>query len=129
VKDDRVYLGHILERIARIEAYTKGGRQAFMDDTMIQDAVIQNLEVVGEATNNLSESFRKAHPEVDWRRAINLRNVLIHNYVGAQQSRVWADVTLTVPPLKRHVEALLTAGPHSDNPDTAEIHDSIEPNG
>jgi uncharacterized protein with HEPN domain len=91
VKDDLVYLTHIQERIAKIETYTKGGRQVFMDEPMIQDAVMRNLEVIGEAANNVSPEFRRAHPEVGWWRAIALRNVLIHNYIGVKIIRVWSD--------------------------------------
>ena len=109
VKDDSVYLGHIQDCIAKIEAYTKDGKQAFMKDTMIQDAVMRNLEIIGEAANNVSAQFREAHSDVGWRRAIALRNALIHNYMGLNLARVWSDVTDTVPKLKRQVAEVSAA--------------------
>ena len=62
MKDDRFYLIHILERIQRIESYTTGGREAFLASSMIQDAVIRNFEVIGEAAKQVSEGFRSLHP-------------------------------------------------------------------
>jgi uncharacterized protein with HEPN domain len=109
MKDDLVYVGHIQECIAKIETYTAGGRQEFMSTPMIQDAVMRNLEIVWEASSKISAELRQAHPEVRWRRAINLRNVLIHNYPGVHPARVWADVTQTVPEIKGGIAALLAA--------------------
>src|SRR5260221_13756579 len=109
LKEDRIFLRHIQECIAKIETYTKGGRRAFMEEPMIQDAVMRNLEIIGEAASNVSPEFRGAHPEVGWRRAIGLRNVLIHNYVGVEINRVWSDVAMTLPKLKEQILALLAS--------------------
>ena len=62
MKEDRVYLHHIQDAIARIESYVARGRDAFLTETIIQDAVIRNLEVIGEAVKNLSEELRAKHP-------------------------------------------------------------------
>ncbi len=64
---DEVYLRHILDALVRISAYTKDGREEFMENPMIQDATVRNLEIVGEATKNVSREFRDRHPEVSWR--------------------------------------------------------------
>jgi uncharacterized protein with HEPN domain len=111
MKSERVYLVHVLDCIARIERYTEGGRAAFMADPMMQDAVLRNIEVIGEAANNLPTEFRRLHSEVDWRRAIALRNVLIHNYMGVNIGRVWSDVSSTIPKLKLQIGAILEALP------------------
>ncbi len=73
MKDDRVYLRHIRDAIARIDSYTSRGHEVFLAETMIQDAVIRNLEVIGEAVKNLSDSLRMRHPEVPWTRIANAR--------------------------------------------------------
>jgi uncharacterized protein with HEPN domain len=67
LKDDRLYLIHILECIARIEQYTSEGREFFLVDTKTQDAVLRNLQTLTESTQRLSAEFGAAHPEVDWR--------------------------------------------------------------
>ncbi len=64
MKDDAVYLRHILDAVAKVEHYTAGGRDAFFADPMIQDAVLRNLEIIGEAVRNLSADLRRRHPEV-----------------------------------------------------------------
>lgn len=66
-KDPRVYLAHILECAAKIERYTQGGKQQFLKDEMIQDAVIRNFEIIGEAAKRVPAAYRKVHPEVPWR--------------------------------------------------------------
>jgi uncharacterized protein with HEPN domain len=107
MKDDAVYLQHILDAVEKVEHYTLGGRDAFFADAMIQDAVIRNLEIIGEAVRNLSADLRHRHPEVPWRSITALRNVLIHEYFGVDLEIVWRLVTRRLPTLKRHVAALL----------------------
>lgn len=107
MRDESVYLKHIRDAIARIEAYTAGGRKAFFQDTMVQDAVIRNLEVIGEAVKNLSSDFRRRHPTIPWRNITALRNVLIHEYFGVDLKIVWRVVERRLPMLKRSVERLL----------------------
>jgi len=107
MKDDAVYLRHILDAVEKIEHYTTGGRDTFFADPMIQDAVIRNLEIIGEAVRNLSTDLRRGHPGVPWRSIAALRNVLIHEYFGVDLEIVWRLVTRRLPTLKRHVAALL----------------------
>jgi len=111
MKDDAVYLRHILDAVAKIEHYTVGGRGTFFADPMTQDAVLRNLEIIGEAVRNLSADLRRRHPEVPWRSITALRNVLIHEYFGVDLEIVWRLVTRRLPTLKRHVEALLAGEP------------------
>lgn len=107
MKDDRVYLRHILDCIARIEEYTAGGRAEFEAGPMVQDAVIRNLEFIGEAVKNLSEGYRAQHPEVPWSRIAGMRDMLIHQYFGVRLERVWAVVAVELPHLKGQILAVL----------------------
>jgi len=107
MSDDRVRLHHIRDAIARIESYVSGGKDAFLADPMIQDAVIRNLEVIGEAVKGLSENVRAEHPEIPWVRIAGMRDVLIHEYFGVRLETVWAAVDKRLPELKRHVTVLL----------------------
>lgn len=74
---------------------------------MIQDAVIRNLEVIGEAVKGLSESLRQANPDVPWKQVAGMRDVLIHHYFGVKLDTVWMVVIDHLPKLKQRVEELL----------------------
>lgn len=78
-KDPRVYLAHILECAEKIGRYTKGGERKFLKDTMTQDAVIRNFEIIGEATKRVPEPYRRRHPEIPWRLMAGFRDVLIRS--------------------------------------------------
>jgi len=107
VKDPLVYLKHIQDSIRKIELYTRRGHKEFLHNTMVQDAVIRNLEVIGEAVRNLSGDFKKEHPEIPWRSMSVLRNVLIHEYFGVDLEIVWRVVQRRLPAVKRHIRKLL----------------------
>ena len=106
MKDDAVYLQHILECIARIEEYTKAGRTEFMASTLIQDGVIRNLQTLGQSVLKLSELLKTAHPEVDWKSIMGLRNVLVHDYLGVSMARIWDIVERDLPDLKGKIIAI-----------------------
>lgn len=107
MSDDEVYLRHILECLERIEAYTAGGREDFMRSHMAQDATVRNLEVVGEATKRLSPEIRSAHPEIPWRNMAQMRDVLIHDYMGVDLEIVWEVVENRLRPLRYHLSTHL----------------------
>ena len=111
MKDASVYLKHIQDAIARIESYTGQGRKAFFDSTMVQDAVIRNLEVIGEAVKQLPADLRQRYPRIPWRSITALRNVLIHEYFGVDLEIVWRVVQRRLPTLKRHIEVMLSRMP------------------
>ena len=100
MKDDAVYLRHLLECIAKIEEYTKAGRSEFMASTLIQDGVIRNLQTLGQSAVKLSDGLKSAHPEVDWKSIVGLRNVLVHDYLGVNVTRIWEIVERDLPDLK-----------------------------
>jgi uncharacterized protein with HEPN domain len=106
VKDDKLYLIHITEAIGRIEQYVQGGRKAFDSSTLIQDAVIRNLQTLAESSQHLSDKLKAQHPEIDWRAMAGLRNVLVHDYLGVDIDRVWQIVEQDLPDLKRKLAAL-----------------------
>jgi uncharacterized protein with HEPN domain len=77
-KDPRVYLAHIVECAAKIRLYIASGEEAYQQETMIQDAVILNFEVIGEAIKRLPDEYRTRHPEIPWRLMAGFRDVLLH---------------------------------------------------
>jgi uncharacterized protein with HEPN domain len=106
-KDPRVYLAHILECIQRVERFTNEGRSRFFQDVMVQDAVLRNFEVIGEAAKRLDDAYRAAHPQIPWRALAGLRDVLIHQYETVDLERVWAMVEGELPGLREAIAALL----------------------
>ena len=100
MRDDRVYLEHIVECIRRIEENTADGKEAFAASHTLQDAVLRNLQTLAEATQRLSPRARDLHPTIEWDRLSAFRNILVHNYLGIDLERVWQIVTRDVPVLK-----------------------------
>jgi uncharacterized protein with HEPN domain len=108
VKSDLVYLRHILDAIQKIESYVSVGQETFMSTSHWQDAVIRQLEIIGEATKRLSPDLRRRYPHIPWKRIAGLRDVLIHDYLGVDISLVWRITQTYLPNLKHQVEAILT---------------------
>lgn len=107
MRDDIAYLRHILDAIARIESYSLGGRGAFLAQPLIQDAILRNLEVIGEAVKGLSPAVRSDAPEVPWAQIAGMRDVLIHEYFGVNLGTVWNAVERRLPELRAAAERLL----------------------
>ncbi len=109
-KDDRVYLLHILDAMDQIESYTQDCTyQAFMLTRLVQDGVIRQLEIIGEATKNLSNETRANAPEVPWRDMAGMRDVLIYQYFGVDMTAVWDTVRQDIPGLKQEISKLLSS--------------------
>ncbi|HKP52623.1 MAG TPA: DUF86 domain-containing protein [Chloroflexia bacterium] len=104
---DQVYLTHIRDAIEKIESYVAVGLEVFMNTSHWQDAVIRQLEIIGEATKRLSPALREQHNYVPWRRIAGLRDVLIHDYMGVDLEAVWGISQRDVPELKKYVLAFL----------------------
>ena len=107
MKDDRLYLEHIREAIDKILGYSICGREQFLGNSMVQDAVIRNFEIIGEAAKRFSETGKRKHPEIPWRRVAGLRDVLIHDYMGVDVQQVWKLIEVHLPVLRAAVEDLL----------------------
>jgi uncharacterized protein with HEPN domain len=90
MKDDKIFLGHILECITIIRSHIKGvSREEFDKDIKLQDAVIRRIEIIGEAAKNITEEFKENHPEIPWHKIIGIRNTVIHEYFGVKVDIVW----------------------------------------
>ena len=107
MKDERVYLSNIRECVTRIEEYTRGGKDEFMKTSMIQDAVIRNFEIMGEATKRLSPELRNTYSDVPWQQMAGLRDVLIHDYLKVNLNLVWQIIEQNVPELKQQIDLIL----------------------
>ena len=107
MKDDQVYLRHMLDAIVDILAYCEAGRHAFFDERIRQDAVIRKIEVIGEAAKHLSDATKGARPDVRWREIAGMRDKMIHEYFGVNLEIVWAVVERDLPALKAAIEGLI----------------------
>jgi uncharacterized protein with HEPN domain len=105
------YLRHILEAIENIQSYTAGATlESYRSDRKTQDAVVRNLEVIGEASNNVVKhhaDFAAAHAQVPWRFAYEMRNALSHGYFSIDQTIVWRTIENDLPTLRAQISALL----------------------
>ena len=107
MKEDSVYLKHILESIGRIKEDTREGRGVFLSSHTLQDAVLRNLQTLSESTQRLSEPVKSKHPEIEWKRIAAFRNLLVHDYLGIDLERVWEICQHDVPRLEQAVVAML----------------------
>lgn len=113
---ERARLRYIRQSIARIEQYTRGGREAFLSEPIVQDAVLRRLETLTDAIGKLSASLKAWHPTIPWRQVYGFRNVAAHADEEINLSRVWEIVADYVPVLKSVVDRELGANEIGDTP-------------
>ncbi|MBW4577993.1 MAG: DUF86 domain-containing protein [Tildeniella nuda ZEHNDER 1965/U140] len=107
MSEDGKYLSEIVNRMQRMQRYTQSGRTEFFQSTLIQDGVIRNFEVIGEAVKRLSSELKQTYLDIPWRLIAGFRDVLIHNFLGISLSSVWNAVEQDLPALKRAIELIL----------------------
>lgn len=107
MRDQRVYLLHAADAIDAILDYTADGREGFFSDRKTQDAVIRNVEILGQAVKGLSEETRALEPEIPWRQIAGMRDKLIHEYFGVDLGLVWDVVERELPRLRSTIDGLI----------------------
>ena len=102
-------LEHMLQAIERICRYTKGKNfEDFIADDMMYYAVVKNIEILGEASNMLTEEFRQAHPKTPWKQVNGMRNYIVHEYFQVDNNVVWDVITNDLPILEQQIKEYLT---------------------
>lgn len=114
---DSERLGHILDAIAEIESYLTGADlDAFSASSMMRFATVKQLEIIGEASNCLTTATKAAAPEIEWRKIVGLRHLLVHEYFGIDSGLVWQIVRYDLPVFKQQVQQLLATFAGGSNP-------------
>ncbi len=103
-KDPQAYLAHIRDAIHVIREYTTEGEDAFFQDRKTQDAVIRNLEIIGEAVKSLPPDIKSRHESVPWKNIAGMRDRLIHHYFGVNLKMVWGVIENRLDELDRVVQ-------------------------
>jgi len=108
MRNDAVYLHHILDATNRIQEYLSGvSYDQFLQNSLLQDGVVRQFGIIGEAARNVSNAFRDVHPEGPWRRMGNIRNRSIHAYFNVDLPTVWDTTRSNLPPLRQQIEHIL----------------------
>lgn len=114
-RDTNLLLEDILESALKIQRYSSGlDFEGFMNDEKTVDAVIRNFEIIGEAANQIDESYREQNPEIEWNRIRGFRNRIVHEYFGIDYEIVWSIMQEYLNQLIAHIRALLRFGENSD---------------
>lgn len=104
----KLYLEDILEAIQKIEDFTRGmALEGFSRDVKTIDAVVRNVEVIGEAARKVPEKLRLQHPAVPWKQVVGARDKVIHEYFGVDLDIIWKTVVEDLPNFKHQIETLL----------------------
>lgn len=105
-KDYRVYVHDLLSAIERIEEYKRKGRREYLANGLLQDGIIRQVSIVGEAATKLPTSWKEKYHTVPWKKITAMRNILIHDYSDVSAERVWTVVEEDIPRLKKTVEEI-----------------------
>jgi len=107
-RSDRVYLLDILESVNAILTYTESKTEfEFVNDIMLQDAVIRRFEIIGEASSKISDNLKSIHTVIQWRLMKEMRNKLIHEYFGVSPITIFFTIKQDLPLLKEQLEKII----------------------
>jgi uncharacterized protein with HEPN domain len=107
VKDDLAYIEHILDCIRKIKEFTTGlSLKDFSVNELVQDAVIRNIEIIGEASKKISSDTKQIYYEIPWKEIAGMRDKLIHDYLGVDVEVVWRTITEDIPTLEKQIKEI-----------------------
>ncbi|MGI6339254.1 MAG: DUF86 domain-containing protein [Bacteroidales bacterium] len=106
-KDDLAYIEHILDCIRKIKEFTNGlSLKDFLVNELVQDAVIRNIEIIGEVSKKISSDTKQIYYEIPWKEIAGMRDKLIHDYLGVDVEVVWRTITEDIPTLEKHIKEI-----------------------
>lgn len=107
MKDDMVFIRHILEEVNFIIKETKAlAYEGLLGNETLKRAVVRSLEIIGEVTKNLSKGFRDEHSYINWKELTGLRDKLIHHYFGVKLTRVWDVIENIIPEIEDKLKSI-----------------------
>ncbi len=106
MRSDTERLQDILEAIERLEKYAVKGKRAFKEQELIQTWIIHHLQIVGEATRSISQDLKQQYPNIAWRDAADLRNLVVHEYFRINIDIIWDIVENDLPMFKQQIKTL-----------------------
>ena len=107
-RDYKIYAEDIVEAIEKIETYTMGmSYEEFEENQLVTDAVVRNLEIVGEAVKNIPEEIKKEHRDIPWKKIADLRNIISHKYFGIDQKIIWEIIQTKLSSLKEAAHKMI----------------------
>lgn len=104
---DITYIKQILDAIDKIVDYTSDGRDIFYETIIIQDAVMRNIEIIGEISKRISDELKLKNNDIPWRKMAGIRDVLIHDYDSIDMSIVWNVVSNELPMIRMSLIKLM----------------------
>ena len=111
MKDDGtknyLYINHILECVEYVQKWYLAGKEEFLANEMLHEAIIRKLQLIGESSKRLSEKARKLCPEVPWHKIFGFRNVVVHEYLELDVDIIWDLIGNDIPILKTAMQKLL----------------------
>jgi len=104
MKDDLAFIKHLLDSINAIEEFSKNmNKDKLMSDRLKRSAIVREIEIIGEAVKNISESLKNKHPEIEWKEIVGTRDKMIHHYFGVDLNIVWDIIKINLPDLKTKI--------------------------
>ncbi|MFH1422291.1 MAG: DUF86 domain-containing protein [Planctomycetota bacterium] len=108
MRKDNALLQDILDALDAIDTFLRGkSKEDFFQSDLLQSAVVRKLEIIGEASKNISGELKKKYPAIQWRNIAGMRNILIHKYFGINIERVWETTQKYVPELKKQIAGII----------------------
>jgi len=110
-KSDLAYIDHILDCIRKINEFSNSlTLKEFVKNELVQDAIIRNIEIIGEASKKISIDTKKIYYEIPWKEITGMRDKLIHDYIGVDTKVVWKTIKEDIPALERYLKEIENSG-------------------
>lgn len=107
IKDDLAYIDHILDSIRKINEFSNGlSLKNFKTNEIVQDAIIRNIEIIGEASKKISADTKQTYFKIPWKEIAGMRDKLIHDYLGVDVTVVWKTIKEDIPTLERQISEI-----------------------
>jgi uncharacterized protein with HEPN domain len=106
VKNDRLYVAHIIESVEMIQRWIASEPRGFFENEMMQEAVLRRMQTLAESSKRLSDAAKAQHPEVEWKEIADFRNVMVHDYTSLRLAGVWEIIETDLPGLLAAVKEI-----------------------